>query len=71
MRFEYNLKRFEYGKKTNWSDPNTTDIHSVYKINNLAAYLSKYMAKVGIKVIPMRFDTGIKGQPLQIQTILT
>lgn len=41
------LKRFEYGKKTNWSDPNTTDIHSVYKINNLAAYLSKYMAKGG------------------------
>lgn len=38
-------KRFDYGKKTNWTDPNTTDIHSVQKIRNIGAYLSKYMAK--------------------------
>ena len=38
-------KRYDYGLKTNWKDPNTTDIHSVNKVNNLAAYLSKYMAK--------------------------
>lgn len=39
------LAAYNYGKKTNWKDPNTTDIHSVNKIKNLAAYLSKYMAK--------------------------
>lgn len=37
--------RFQYGKKTNWRDPNTTDIHSTNKVNNLAAYMAKYMAK--------------------------
>ena len=26
-------------------DPNSTDVHSIYKIKNLAAYLCKYMAK--------------------------
>lgn len=40
---------YNYGKKTNWKDPNTTDIHSTYKIKNLAAYLSKYMAKSELK----------------------
>lgn len=39
------LKRYDYGVKTNWKDPNTTDIHSVNKVRNLAAYLSKYMTK--------------------------
>lgn len=38
--------RYQRGNKTNWKDPNTTDIHSVYKVKNLSAYLSKYMAKV-------------------------
>lgn len=37
--------RYQRGQKTNWSDPNTTDIHSVHKVQNMAAYLSKYMAK--------------------------
>jgi len=27
------------------SDPNSTDVHAVYKINDIAAYISKYMAK--------------------------
>lgn len=37
------LNKFErdHGHK----NPNSTDIHSVYKIKNLAAYISKYMAK--------------------------
>jgi len=28
------------------SDPNSTDVHAVYKINDIAAYISKYMSKV-------------------------
>ena len=26
-------------------DPNSVDVHSVYKVNDLAAYLGKYMSK--------------------------
>lgn len=39
------LTRYQYGEKTNWSDPNTTDIHSLKKVRNTAAYMAKYMAK--------------------------
>lgn len=38
--------RFDYGNKTNWRDPNSTDIHSVHKVKNISGYLAKYMAKV-------------------------
>lgn len=36
---------YEFGVKTNWFQPNTTDIHAVQKIKNLAAYLCSYMTK--------------------------
>ncbi len=32
-------------KANNWSDPNSTDIHAIYKIRNIASYFSKYMIK--------------------------
>jgi hypothetical protein len=38
-------KAYELGMKTNWSQPNSTDIHSVINIRNLASYLIKYMTK--------------------------
>lgn len=38
-------KRFLYGKFTNWKNPNTTDIHSIRKVKDLAAYLATYMSK--------------------------
>jgi len=38
-------ERWQYGNKTNWEDPNTTDVHATKNINNIAAYLCKYMAK--------------------------
>lgn len=38
-------KAYMYGMQTNWCNPNTTDIHAVSKIKNLAAYLSKYFTK--------------------------
>lgn len=37
--------RYFKGKKEGWKMPNTTDVHSVYKIKDVGAYLSKYMAK--------------------------
>jgi len=38
-------RSFEIGKNSNWSDPNTTDVHSVFRVKDLAAYLAKYMSK--------------------------
>jgi hypothetical protein len=39
------LKAYSKGKKDNWSNPNSTDIHSVRFINNVGAYITKYMTK--------------------------
>ena len=33
------------GQKCNWNSPNSTDVHSLYKINNVKLYISKYMTK--------------------------
>lgn len=38
-------KSFLYGQTTNWKDPNSTDVHSVWNVKDLAAYLAKYMSK--------------------------
>lgn len=42
---EKQLQAYDYGTKTNWSNPNTIDIHSVRKIRNMASYLVDYMCK--------------------------
>ena len=39
------LKAFTQGTESNWSDPNTTDVHAVWSVEDLAAYLAKYMSK--------------------------
>jgi hypothetical protein len=40
------LKRaFQHGQSTNWQDPNSTDVHAVHKVKDVAAYLAKYMSK--------------------------
>ena len=36
---------YEYGCKTNWSFPNCTDVHAVNHVDDLAAYMIKYMSK--------------------------
>jgi len=38
-------KAYEFGKKTNWLSPNSTDIHSTKRIVNMAAYLTEYICK--------------------------
>lgn len=40
-----NYKAFTFGTSTNWMSPNTTDVKKVRDVNNLASYLSKYIAK--------------------------
>lgn len=40
------MKRaFTHGKDTDWQDPNSTDVHAVHKVKDIAAYLAKYMSK--------------------------
>lgn len=36
---------YAYGKRTSWLSPNCTDVKSVFNVNQMAAYVSKYMAK--------------------------
>ena len=38
-------RAFEHGTSTNWQDPNSTDVHAVWAVKDLAAYLAKYMGK--------------------------
>lgn len=38
-------KAYKKGKKEGWSNPNTTDIHSLRFIKNVEAYICKYMQK--------------------------
>lgn len=40
-----NQEAFNYGQRTQWQDPNTTDVKNVRDVKNLAAYLSKYLSK--------------------------
>jgi len=38
-------KAFNYGVSTGWKNPNTTDVHAVYKVKDIGAYLAKYFSK--------------------------
>lgn len=38
-------KSYDYGVRSKWRSPNSTDVKSVKSVEKLAAYLSKYMAK--------------------------
>lgn len=39
------MRRYNAGKANNWTNPNTTDVHSTKKVKNIIAYLAKYMSK--------------------------
>lgn len=43
--YQTQLAAYKLGVKTDWSQPNSTDIHSVFNVSNLSLYVSKYMAK--------------------------
>lgn len=38
-------KAYEEGLANNWSDPNSTDIHAISKLDSLTAYVVKYVCK--------------------------
>lgn len=39
------LGAYEFGCKTDWKQPNSTDIHTLYKITDIVSYISKYFSK--------------------------
>ena len=43
--FRAQYKAYIWNSLIDWQDPNSTDVHGVYDIKNLSAYLSKYMTK--------------------------
>lgn len=43
--YQSQLAAYKLGVKTDWSQPNSTDIHSVLNVTNLSLYISKYMSK--------------------------
>ncbi|MDR0567460.1 MAG: hypothetical protein LBG47_10590 [Prevotellaceae bacterium] len=38
-------KAYEVNKANGWTQPNSTDVHALYKVANVEAYISKYIAK--------------------------
>lgn len=39
------IKAYNDGNKNKWSNPNSTDVKTVFRVENLAAYLAKYLSK--------------------------
>jgi hypothetical protein len=39
------VKSYERGQATKWEQPNSTDVHAVWKVKNLTQYFIKYMTK--------------------------
>lgn len=42
-------RSFNHGIISRWRDPNSTDVHALNKVKNVAAYISKYMSKTDNK----------------------
>lgn len=51
--YEAQKSAYEYGQKTNWRSPNSTDIHSVINVKDLAAYISEYFVKQPLTDVEM------------------
>lgn len=39
------VKAYAYGRRTDWLSPNCADVRSIFNVNQISAYVSKYMAK--------------------------
>ncbi len=51
--YKSQLRAYKVGQKGNWYNPNSTDVHSIRKLRNISAYLSKYCTKNGkTKFVP-------------------
>lgn len=43
--YKKQVKAYQAGKANDWSSPNSTDVHSLVKVNRVKNYISKYMSK--------------------------
>jgi len=43
--YKAQIKAYKQGKANDWSSPNSTDIHSVHRVKNIKAYVTKYCTK--------------------------
>lgn len=43
--YKNQVRAYRTGSKNDWNSPNSTDVHSIVRISNLPAYLSKYCTK--------------------------
>lgn len=43
--YKSQVRAYKKGKANDWRSPNSTDVHSVVKIRNIEAYISKYVTK--------------------------
>jgi hypothetical protein len=48
--YDKQYSAYQYGIATDWNDPNSTDIHALYKVKNIAAYITKYLCKSDSKL---------------------
>lgn len=60
---------YETGKLNNWTQPNSTDIHALYKVKNAGAYLTKYLAKGVTKTDRTENIKKIRKQLLDLETL--
>jgi len=43
--YKAQIKAYKKGKANDWASPNSTDIHSIHKVKNIKAYITKYCTK--------------------------
>jgi hypothetical protein len=67
------LKAYSQGKACGWRNPNSTDIHSVKFISNVAAYVTKYMTKESklAKKQVTRYELGLQPRDKSISLHLS
>jgi len=68
------IKAYHEGVRTNWNSPNSTDVHSVRKVHNIAAYVSKYFVKgrqrsiERVKKIDINFHSALETYQVSVST---
>lgn len=43
--YKKQIRAYKFGSRNDWNSPNSTDVHKVWKIRDLSAYLGKYCTK--------------------------
>jgi hypothetical protein len=43
--YQAQLRAYRKGSRNDWNSPNSSDIHSIYKVKNVGAYIAKYCTK--------------------------